>query len=584
MTRVITVTIEGRTTTVRSSDPARILNVGPPGQDGEGAVSSVNGQVGVVVLDAADVSADPTGTATAAIAAHLGAADPHTQYLTAAEGSAAFDAAGAATIAQAAAIAAAATDATTKANAAQSAATSAAATDATTKASSAQAAAISAAATDATTKANTAQAAAIQRANHTGTQSADTLTDGTTNKAFLATERTKLSGIATSATANSSDATLLARANHTGTQSADTITDGTTNKAYTATEKTKLAGVATGATANASDATLLARANHTGTQAATTVTFSPTGTVAATDVQAAIAEVATDAAADATSKANAAAAASQPLDSDLTAIAALTTTSTGRSLLAGADAAALRTILALGTAAITNTGTGAGNTILGNDSRLTDSRTPTTHASTHAAGGGDAITITEAQVTNLVADLAAKMSSATFGPEDHGYLAWAYDPAAGANTGTIIGTGGQLQLVRLKTAGTQSITSATVEVTVAGGSLTNVGFALYSAAGARLTSSINANGATAAAFQSVGTKTVTFSSQSISGAFYVGFWFTGTTLPTLYRSTNLARVGNFNLSAPNLRYATADGSLTTTAPANFGTQTALTTAFWVAAG
>lgn len=65
--------------------------------------------------------------------------------------------------------------------------------------------------------------AAKARANHTGTQSADTLTDGTTNKAFLATERTKLSGIATGATANSSDGTLLARANHTGTQDVATV-------------------------------------------------------------------------------------------------------------------------------------------------------------------------------------------------------------------------------------------------------------------------------------------------------------------------------------------------------------------------
>jgi hypothetical protein len=69
------------------------------------------------------------------------------------------------------------------------------------------------------------QAAAIQRGNHTGTQSADTLTDGTTNKAFLATERTKLAGIATGATVNSTDATLLARGNHTGTQTASTISD-----------------------------------------------------------------------------------------------------------------------------------------------------------------------------------------------------------------------------------------------------------------------------------------------------------------------------------------------------------------------
>lgn len=51
------------------------------------------------------------------------------------------------------------------------------------------------------------------------------MTEGTTNKIFTATERTKLSGIATGATANSADATLLARANHTGTQTASTISD-----------------------------------------------------------------------------------------------------------------------------------------------------------------------------------------------------------------------------------------------------------------------------------------------------------------------------------------------------------------------
>lgn len=109
------------------------------------------------------------------------------------------------------------------------------------------------------------------RATHTGTQDADTLTDGTTNKVYTATEKTKLAGIATGATANDTDANLKNRANHTGTQSADTLTDGTTNKAFLATERTKLAGIATGATANSSDATLLARANHTGTQLSTTI-------------------------------------------------------------------------------------------------------------------------------------------------------------------------------------------------------------------------------------------------------------------------------------------------------------------------
>jgi hypothetical protein len=80
------------------------------------------------------------------------------------------DPAGSASTAQAAAIAAAATDATTKANAAQAAATSAAATDATTKANAAQAAA----ATDATTKANAAQAAAIAAAATDATTKANT--------------------------------------------------------------------------------------------------------------------------------------------------------------------------------------------------------------------------------------------------------------------------------------------------------------------------------------------------------------------------------------------------------------------------
>jgi hypothetical protein len=52
---------------------------------------------------------------------------------------------------------------------------------------------------------------------------------------------------------------------------ADAVSDGTTNKAYTATEKTKLAGIATGATANDTDANLKNRANHTGTQTASTI-------------------------------------------------------------------------------------------------------------------------------------------------------------------------------------------------------------------------------------------------------------------------------------------------------------------------
>jgi hypothetical protein len=57
---------------------------------------------------------------------------------------------------------------------------------------------------------------------------ADDLTDGTTNHVFTVADDAKLAGIATGATANDTDANLKARANHTGTQTASTISDFTT--------------------------------------------------------------------------------------------------------------------------------------------------------------------------------------------------------------------------------------------------------------------------------------------------------------------------------------------------------------------
>jgi hypothetical protein len=56
----------------------------------------------------------------------------------------------------------------------------------------------------------------------------DAVPDGTTNRAYSAADKTKLAGIASGATANSSDATLENRANHTGTQTASTISDFST--------------------------------------------------------------------------------------------------------------------------------------------------------------------------------------------------------------------------------------------------------------------------------------------------------------------------------------------------------------------
>jgi len=54
----------------------------------------------------------------------------------------------------------------------------------------------------------------------------------------------------------------------------DKLADGTTNKVYTATEKTKLAGIATGATVNDTDANLENRTNHSGTEPLTALPIS----------------------------------------------------------------------------------------------------------------------------------------------------------------------------------------------------------------------------------------------------------------------------------------------------------------------
>lgn len=46
------------------------------------------------------------------------------------------------------------------------------------------------------------------------------------------------------------------------------------------------------------------------------------------------------------------------------------------------------------------------------DSRLTDARAPTAHHTSHESGGGDALTLAQSQITNLVSDLAAKAALA----------------------------------------------------------------------------------------------------------------------------------------------------------------------------
>ncbi|MFI5687925.1 hypothetical protein [Streptomyces sp. NPDC051636] len=81
-----------------------------------------------------------------------------------------------------------------------------------------------------------------------------------------------------------------------------------------------------------------------------------------------------------------------------------------------ASAGAARSNLGLGGAATLNVGTTAGTVAAGNDSRLSDARTPTAHAATHGSGGSDPVTVVQSQVTGLTAALGGKadLAGATF--------------------------------------------------------------------------------------------------------------------------------------------------------------------------
>lgn len=124
----------------------------------------------------------------------------------------------------------------------------------------------------------------------------------------------------------------------------------------TGADKAKLNGIATGATANSPDATLLNRANHTGSQAQSTVT-----------------NLTTDLAAKESSANKGAASGYAGLDAGTKIpIAQVPTGSTGSTVC------------------------------IGNDSRLSDARTPTSHATSHQNNGGDEISVTG--LSGLLAD------------------------------------------------------------------------------------------------------------------------------------------------------------------------------------
>lgn len=176
----------------------------------------------------------------------------------------------------------------------------------------------------------------------------------------------------------------------------------------------------------------------------------------------------------------------------------------------------------------------------------------------------------------------AAVAPSQFQASDHNLLTWTYDPSVGMS-GLIVPAAGTLHVVKMKLDSAALVTNIVMALTNAGVTLTSgQNFAvLYSSAGALIGQTATQH----TAWQSAGLKTMALVTPVVvpAGYCYAGFWTVGSTLPTFCRGNqSSAPGGNAGLAAPNLRSATCDTGLTTTAPSTLGTQTANATTWWIA--
>lgn len=166
----------------------------------------------------------------------------------------------------------------------------------------------------------------------------------------------------------------------------------------------------------------------------------------------------------------------------------------------------------------------------------------------------------------------------TWRPQDSGYIAWSFDPAAPRDS-TIPSTQGGINLVRLKLAIAESITSVTMYVASGGSVLTasqNL-VALYQAG-----SLLGTTGDQSGTWTSGGEKVMALTGGPIAvaaGDLIIAFVCRGTTLPGFVRGTNTT--ANVGLGATASRFGITADNVTTAFPGTLGTVVANDVAWWV---
>jgi hypothetical protein len=167
---------------------------------------------------------------------------------------------------------------------------------------------------------------------------------------------------------------------------------------------------------------------------------------------------------------------------------------------------------------------------------------------------------------------------------DYGAVAWTDDPTTLNGQTTTSPVAGTVYLVKLMVPVACTVTSIWLHVVTAGVGLTSGQClaGLYSSAGALLQTSTDQSGT----WNSTATKQMTISSQALPAGFcYVAQMQNFATSGARFHagSNGIAAI-NFNLSAPNSRFATdsTNTGRTTSLPATLGTLAASNNALWAA--
>jgi len=166
-------------------------------------------------------------------------------------------------------------------------------------------------------------------------------------------------------------------------------------------------------------------------------------------------------------------------------------------------------------------------------------------------------------------------------PPDHAYFGESF-PIQYATGSTALPTAGRVEVARIKVPSQCSVTNVVAAVATAGNTLTagQCFAALYTAAGAL----VGVSADQAAAWVGTGLKVAALAGGPFTlaaGEYYGAYWFNGTTGPAMMRlASGNSAFPNASKAAPNLIAASADTSITTTAPPNLGTQTAISSTWW----